>query len=29
MKGTKEERQEIHSKQTEIIKKDYFIASLK
>ena len=29
MKGTKGERQEIHSIQTEIIKKDYIIVSLK
>ena len=29
MKGTKEERQEIHNIQAEIIKKDYIIVSLK
>ena len=29
MKGTKGERQEIHSIQTEIIKKDYIIVLLK
>ena len=29
MKGTKGERQEIHSIQAEIIKKDYIIVSLK
>ena len=29
MKGTKGERQEIHIIQTEIIKKDYIIVSLK
>ena len=29
MKGTKGERQEIHSIQKEIIKKDYIIVSLK
>ena len=29
MKGTKEESQEIHSIQAEIIKRDYIIVSLK